>query len=195
MTKININGVILAGGRSSRMKTDKGMISYHGKPQREYLFELLIPYCSRVFTSCKSSENIPERFNPLPDRYAMDTPLNGILSAFSFDSSSAWLSIPVDMPYVDRDCIRFLLDHRDMQKATTCFFDSTGKSIEPLLTIWEPAVSNRLFTYQKNGGESPREFLLNQEIHLLTVPHPKYLTNINSRSQFDELVKSYMEIS
>jgi molybdopterin-guanine dinucleotide biosynthesis protein A len=73
-----LNGLILAGGKSTRMGQDKGMIDYHGKPQREYLVDLLKPYCLEVFISSK--ENIKQ--NTIADHFDLDSPLNGILSAF-----------------------------------------------------------------------------------------------------------------
>lgn len=189
-----INGLILAGGRSSRMNQNKGAISYHEKPQYNYLFELLTPICKAIYTSCKASDKIPTELNPIPDRHDFDSPLNGILSAFQFDSTCAWLTVPVDMPWIDSFIITYLIKHRDPQKLATCFYDSTGSSPEPLLTIWENHASAKLLTFQKNGGESPREFLKQQEPKIITTPDPKYLTNINSPDELTAFRKSYMKI-
>ena len=52
----DIMGLVLAGGRSQRMGMDKGMLQYHGKPQREYLYEQLEPICSRVFLSIRPEQ-------------------------------------------------------------------------------------------------------------------------------------------
>ena len=62
-------GLVLAGGLSTRMGTDKGLINYHGTPQREYLFELLSKVCHRVFTSCRIGQDVPAALNPIVDAF------------------------------------------------------------------------------------------------------------------------------
>jgi molybdopterin-guanine dinucleotide biosynthesis protein A len=171
-----LNGLILAGGKSIRMGQDKGMIDYHGKPQREYLVDLLKPYCLEVYFSSK--ENI--RQNTIADHFDLDSPLNGILSAFHFDPSIAWLTVPVDMPYLNSRAIEFLFRHRDPKKVATCFFDSDGKLPEPLFTIWEIKSKPLLFDFYNSGGYSPRKFLEENDVQLLQAPDPKILQNINT---------------
>lgn len=175
-----IKGLILAGGLSSRMGSDKSLMAFHGKPQREYLFDLLTKFCSEVYLSCKDCENIPERLNPLPDQFEIDGPLNGILSAFSKDSSCAWLTVAVDMPLIDSFTLQYLMDRRDPEKVATCFLDSDGKKPEPLLTIWEPKSFPFLQAFYNSKQISPRRFLMQHAIGLHTAPNRDILTNINS---------------
>src|SRR5688572_8249962 len=106
MSNTTINGLILSGGKSLRMGQDKGQIAFHGKPQREYLFDLLSTCCNHVFTSCKRTQDIAAKLNPLADLFEMDSPLNGILTAFRHTPSVAWLSVPVDMPMIDQAVLR-----------------------------------------------------------------------------------------
>ncbi len=187
---VTINGLILAGGKSSRLGRDKSLISYHGKPQREYLFELLSPFCENVYLSCKSTVNVPQAFNPLPDAFDVDTPLNGILSAFKLNPNSAWLTVPVDMPYVQTNTIQYLLTYRDTQKIATCFWDSSGKLPEPLLTLWEPHASTLLSDFYHNKGFSPREFLVMHKAHCITPTHSNWLKNINSDQDLNQYFDS-----
>jgi molybdenum cofactor guanylyltransferase len=188
-----INGLVLSGGRSTRMSVEKGLISYHGKPQREFLFELLSQYCAKVLTSCKTPVQISSKLNPLPDRFEMEGPLNGILTAFELDSTNAWLVLPVDMPLIDTNVIDFLLLNRNPEKMATCFLDSTGEDPEPLFALWEPMAGEALMDYYARGGKSPREFLRTHDVALLTVPDAKYLININSSVELAAFLKSYMK--
>ncbi|MBX2966083.1 MAG: NTP transferase domain-containing protein [Cyclobacteriaceae bacterium] len=185
-----INGLILAGGKSSRMGRDKSLIAYHGKPQREHLFDLLTPFCKTVYLSCKSTETIPQQFNPLPDTFGIDTPLNGILSAFNFNPANAWLTVPVDMPFVNADTIKYLLHHRNPKKIATCFWDSDGKLPEPLLTLWEPHASGLLSGFYINNGFSPREFLVTHQAHCIASPNSNWLKNFNSVQEMNQYVDS-----
>ncbi|HYF70373.1 MAG TPA: molybdenum cofactor guanylyltransferase [Ohtaekwangia sp.] len=179
--KSSICGLILNGGKSSRMGRDKGLISYHGKPQREHLMALLSLHCDEVFVSCKSANDTPAHLHPLPDIFEIESPLNGILSAFTFKSDVAWLSIPVDMPLITSDTIAFLLRHRDTTKLATCFYDSDGKKPEPLFTLWEPIAAKPLQIFYEQGNISPRQFLMTHPIQIIHAPDRAVLTNINSR--------------
>jgi len=185
-----INGLILAGGKSSRMGTDKSLLEYYGKPQRDHLVELLSPFCKKVYISCKAGVDKPPHVNPIFDQFNVDSPLNGILSAFLLDSSSAWLTVPVDMPMVDKNAIKFLLDHRNAEKIATCFWDSTGKLPEPLLTLWEPHATTLLSEFYKNKGISPREFLVTHNTNIITAKVPDWLKNINSKEEFNQFRNS-----
>jgi molybdopterin-guanine dinucleotide biosynthesis protein A len=183
-----IYGLVLAGGRSSRMGRDKGLIVYNGKPQREYIADLLGKFCAAVFTSCKTQEYIPAELNPLPDQFELESPLNGILSAFEKNNTVAWLTVPVDMPYVDDAVLSFLLQHRDTGRMATCFVDSDGKNPEPLLAIWEANAAIPLKNYYERGGISPREFLKQQDILLLQAPDKRIYHNINTPGELDDFL-------
>lgn len=183
-----VNGLILAGGKSSRMGSDKSVIDYHGRPQREFIFDLLGKFCDRVFLSCKSTEGIPIRLNPLADQFSVESPLNGILSAFTIHPTTAWLTVAVDMPLIDEKAIRFLLDNRDHAKIATCFFDSDGKLPEPLFTVWEPRAHALLLKYFEQGNTGPRQFLKNNDVKIIPAPDTKILTNINSQDDYKELL-------
>ena len=181
----SVYGLILSGGKSSRMGYDKSLINYHGKPQREFLAKLLEPYCEKTFFSCKSVDGIPEHLNPLPDFYTLESPLNGILTAFHFNNLGAWLTVPVDMPLINAETIEFLLELRDKNKFATCFYDSTGDYPEPLLTIWEPQAGPELKSFYETGNFSPRKFLMSHDVNIISSPQLSVLTNINSTEELD----------
>ena len=62
-------GLILSGGRSTRMGNDKGLISYHGLPQREYLYQLAANFCEDTFLSIRAEQEkeIGAEFNFIID--------------------------------------------------------------------------------------------------------------------------------
>jgi molybdopterin-guanine dinucleotide biosynthesis protein A len=183
-----IFGLILNGGRSLRMGQDKGIIPYYGKPQREYLHDLLAAYCHDVYLSCKSTNDTPTFLKPIADRYQLNSPLNGILSAFEHSPSVAWLTIPVDMPLIDTEAIQFLIDHRDSKKLATCYVDSDGEKPEPLFALWEPEAFAYLKTFHTSGEFSPRKFLMTHDITLLKPPSRKIYQNINTPEELREFL-------
>lgn len=184
-------GLVLAGGKSSRMGVDKGLIEFYGVPQREYAFAMLTKFCQKVFLSCKSEKDIPKELNPLPDKFEIESPLNGILSAFHFNSRCAWLTVPVDMPLINEEVLRYLLQHRDPHKLATCFFDSDGENPEPLVALWETKAHPFLRAFYESGMTSPRNFLKQADVHMIAAPDSNILTNINSPEELKKFQDGY----
>jgi molybdenum cofactor guanylyltransferase len=180
-----LNGLILHGGKSSRMGFDKGFISFHDRPQRDYLHNLLTELCDQVFVSCKSVPEQESDLNFLSDKFEIESPLNGILTAFEFRPDVAWLTVPVDMPGVDARHLQDLISNRDTKCFATCFFDSEGKLPEPLITIWEPTAFPSLKDFFLSGAQSPREFLRRHKVNVIPASSKSLYPNINTPEELE----------
>lgn len=179
---VKLNGLVLAGGRSTRMGQDKSLLTYHGKPQCEHLTDLLRPYCEQVFWSVNADQaaDLYQTDSPLiVDAFDVATPLNGILSAFQRAPDAAWLVVACDMPLLTSQSFDALLAGRNRAKLATVFYDSDGQLPEPLLGIYEPTFWPVLQQAVAHGQSSPRKLLRMNDIQLLTVPDVRELTNTN----------------
>ena len=65
-----VYGLVLAGGKSMRMGTDKGAIAYHGKAQREYAADLLKDLGIETYLSVRSEQldQLQTTYSVLPDK-------------------------------------------------------------------------------------------------------------------------------
>lgn len=174
-----LNGLILTGGHSSRMGRDKSLIEYNGRPQRDFLFDLLKNFCEQVFLSCRKDQQVPPHLNPIVDGFNISGPLNGILSAFAQMPDKDWLVMAVDMPFVNSQALDLLIRYRDRNKMATCFYNSQEKQPEPLLTLWESNAYPFLLKFVENGNISPREFLKSHPVNLIDPPDEKTIRNFN----------------
>ena len=177
-----VNGLLLTGGRSTRMGQDKSRLVYHHKPQRDHLTDLLRPYCNAVFWSVNADQatDLSDSEQPLVvDAFDWPGPLNGILSAFRHDPTTAWFVVACDMPLLTTRSFDALTDGRNPVKLATVFYDSDGQLPEPLLSIYEPAFMAIMERAVAEGQYSPRQLLQHNEIQLLTAPDIRELTNIN----------------
>src|ERR1700729_4125113 len=97
-SEIKINGLVLAGGRSSRMGRDKTSIPWHGKEQQYYMADMLKPLCCEVFISHRKEQGFEtdENYKILVDAYTGIGPYGAILSAFEFQPDAAWLVVACD---------------------------------------------------------------------------------------------------
>lgn len=175
-------GLVLAGGQSSRMGSNKALLDFHGLPQIDYLVGVLEEFCEKVFISVGNDAD-PDKFkNAIKDQFNFSSPLNGILSAFEFESNVAWLTTPVDMPGISVATIQQLILGRDLQKVATCFYNPAQQQPEPLFTIWEPSSYFRLKAFADKGKISPRDFLQANEVTMLKNDDLRLFNNINSKA-------------
>lgn len=173
-----LNGLVLAGGQSTRMQQDKGSINYHGTSQRAHLANLLQNTCEQVFVSCNQPQP-SEQLHTIADTFTDLGPMGGILSAFRQNPTCAWLAVACDMPYLTAETIAFLVRHRDPSKVATAFKDPAGEFPEPLLTIWEPRSYAVLLQFLAQGYTCPRKVLINSDVALVQAPDVQELQNIN----------------
>ncbi len=186
-----LNGLALAGGKSLRMGEDKGLLNYHGKPQRDYLFGSMRKFCEETFISCRPDQvaEISKMHPVLPDSFLDLGPFGAILSAFREQPNKAWLVIACDLPLLDEETLRFLIENRNPSAAATAFHNPETGFPEPLITIWEPKSYLLLLQFLARGFSCPRKVLINSAIHLLKAPNPAVLKNVNKPEELEEIRK------
>lgn len=176
-----INGLVLVGGKSTRMGTDKSELSYHGSSQKDHLLELATPHCEEVFLSCNSSQadRWSGQYPVISDKILGLGPFGGIVSAFMERPESAWLTLACDLPFLTKDTLAYLVRHRNPSKLATAFLDPKGEFPEPLITLWEPRAYPVLMRFLSQGYSCPRKVLINSSIELLNAPDPGEFRNVN----------------
>ena len=177
-----LRGLVLAGGRSERMQTDKGALHYHALDQRQHTAALLGEFCSEVRVSVRPEQaaGLPAGLTALPDTFLGLGPLGGVLSAFRADPNAAWLVLACDLPFLTRESLEFLVTNRQPARAATTFRSPWDAFPEPLVTIWEPRSYGPLLRFLSLGYSCPRKVLINSDIELLAPPVPAELRNVNT---------------
>ena len=185
--KSKIYGLVLSGGKSTRMGNDKGLIAYHGIPQREYLYHMLNEVCDKTFLSVRNEQKdtLSGDFNCIEDENKYRGPLNGILSAHAKYPKVAWLVLACDLPLIDIESITSLISKRDVTKVATAYATKESKLPEPLVTIWEPNGLKKAIDYMTSAGSScPRKFLINSDVKLIHPENDEVLYNANSLEEY-----------
>ena len=186
-----LKGLVLAGGRSMRMKRDKGSIDYHGTSQRQFLFDQLSELGVETFISCRQDQK--DQIEPglplLIDTFQGLGPMGALLSAFREDPDAAWLAVACDLPYLTDSTLEYLIKNRDQTKIATAFKSPNDEFPEPLITIWEPKSYKVLFEFLSQGYSCPRKVLINSSVQLLNVPDPRDLSNVNHPEEYESAIR------
>lgn len=184
-----LNGLVLAGGKSERMGQDKGAIQWHRKQQRYHLADLLKNYTDEVYISCGADQqhDVDPAYPTLTDTFTGLGPFGAILSAFREQPEKAWLVVACDLPLLDQDTLDFLIAHRDTSAIATAFESPHDGFPEPLITIWEPKSYAVLLSFLAQGYSCPRKVLINSNSKILKVPQADALTNVNTPEEKDRV--------
>lgn len=176
-------GLVLAGGKSQRMGEDKAALSFHGKPQLAWAFELLDSVCERTFVSVRTDQREEPTRAALPqivDGATGNGPIAGIVAALDAHPDAAWLVLACDLPFLSRETLDHLIEHRDASRVATAYKSSYDQLPEPLCAIWEPSSRSILATWIAKGKDCPRKVLINSDTSLLDQPDAHALDNINT---------------
>lgn len=190
-----LNGLVLAGGKSTRMQTDKGLLRYHDQDQRTHVYQLLRSICAETFVSCNTAQaaDLESKLPYLADKFLNLGPKGGILTALQYNPNAAWLAVACDLPFLSKESLDYLVQHRDPTKMATAFYDSDGKWPEPLLTIWEPRSYPTLLQFLSLGYSCPRKALINSEVKLLAIPDAEELRNVNDQQEYQETLAALQQ--
>ena len=193
MTSIDkIYGLVLSGGKSTRMGKDKGLIEYHGIPQRDYIYNLLNEVCDETFISIRKDQvpEIPKEYQVIIDDDIFRGPYNGILSAHQKYPNVSWLVLACDLPLISIEALKELISARNSNKLATAFALKENPLPEPLCAIWEAEGLKKSVAYMNSQqGSCPRKFLINNDVELVFPTDEKVLLNANSETDYQEALK------
>lgn len=176
-------GLVLAGGRSTRMRADKAALTYGGRPQLAETFDLLSRHVARAFVSVRpeqAAEPLRAAYPQVVDGDSARGPIAGILAAQAKSPERAWLVVACDLPQLDDATLEELLSRRDPSLLATCFASAHDGLPEPLCAVYEPASRAPLLAHVASGGDCPRRFLMNHDVRVLEPRQGAALDNANT---------------
>lgn len=128
-----IGGIILAGGKSSRMGEDKAFILFRRKMLIEYSLNLVQKFCNPILISANSNEYERFGFPVINDEETGCGPLGGIYSCLQQSDTDWNFVLSVDSPFVESEFIHSLILHIGNFDAVVPFSE---KGKEPLIALY-----------------------------------------------------------
>lgn len=176
-------GLVLAGGKSRRMGSDKALLLQDGETQLSRAVGLLAEHVDRVFVSTRADQaGDAERskFEQIVDRYEDMGPVAGILSAMDSNKEVSWLVLACDLPNIDDATLAYLLKECSAEHPVTAYESIHDGLPEPLCAIYRPDARAMIDGFVEQRIICPRKMLINSDTQMLAQPNPGALHNINS---------------
>lgn len=187
--KKDITGIILSGGKSTRMGTDKGFLMYEGKRFVEYSIEALKPLVSNVIIVSDNEDYDAFGLKRIEDVIKNAGPLAGIYSGLKHASTVYGLVLSCDIPLINSEVLEKLIDAVDSD-SEVIQIESQGKNM-PLIALYKKSCEP-IFLKLLNQGERRLQFAVNQckvKHVLLTSEDELFTKNINTPEQLKAIIK------
>ena len=158
MTFGSCEAVILAGGQSKRMGTNKALLPREGKRMLAYIYDQLSD-----FSACCLSSNDPilDEYLDIPvvrDVYGKCGPLGGIHAAMLHSNKEAVFVVPCDFPFFSAEIPRLMLEAFSEEWDAIVCVDAEGM-VHPLCGIYQCNILGVLESQLQQGDYRVRHLL------------------------------------
>lgn len=189
---VPLYALLLSGGKSERMGSDKNWIEYFDIPQYQYVTKLLESLVDKVYISVRLHQEIPYP-HLITDKYKDLGPFGGILTALETYPNASFLVVAIDLPFLNSENLKNLIALRDISGKATAFYNIEKGFYEPLACIWESSILPDLQASFRNQIYKPTRVL--ELVEAKKVPLDTYfLQNINTPEEYQqslELLKKH----
>ena len=129
-----VTGFVLAGGRSSRMGTNKALLILNGKPLIEHTKSVLESVCGKVFIL--GQRELYGSFGQCyEDIYPDCGPLSGIHAALTHAQTERSLITAVDTPFITAEFLNHLVE-KAVNSSALVTAPCVGGHVQPLCTVF-----------------------------------------------------------
>jgi molybdenum cofactor guanylyltransferase len=156
-----VTALILAGGRSSRMGTDKALIVWQGKP----LLQRVVNAAQQCCATVQVITPWPERYRPLSNsvQWCLESSPAGPLTALAQGLETVYtpwvLLLACDMPQLDPTVLRDWIVQLPDAEAAIAYVPYYESRWEPLCAFYNVSCRSSLDKYIAKGGRSFQEWL------------------------------------
>lgn len=154
--------LVVCGGQSSRMGTDKSLLQYHKKPQRYHVYDMLAAFCKEVYISCNAiqADTAESDYPYIVDekRYANIGPMAALLTAADLFPEENILFIGCDYPFLEAADLKLFSDKCGGINPVA-FYNETADLFEPLLAWYPHGLFGKLIKKFESKQYSLQHFL------------------------------------
>jgi len=190
----HITGIILAGGKSSRMGFDKCFIEQKGISLIQRTINEISALTNEIIISANSEKYSQFGHQTISDLHINIGPIGGINETLQKSSTDINIVSPCDMPFLKVELFEYLLSFCNMHTAIVPVFND---KVEPLTGIY----SKKILPFIKNQITNKDYKILNllKSANALFVPITKkqsfyskiMFENINSKEDLKKLSLHY----
>lgn len=181
----HITGIILAGGKSSRMGKDKGLLIFNNKSFLERSLEALRPLVSEIIIVSNNKEHDFIGTKRVEDIFKEAGPLAGVFTGLKHSKNQKNIVLSCDIPLINTGILELLIQEEEFEIIQ---LESQGKTM-PLIAMYDKNCEKTFYNLLQKGERRLR-FAVNQcrvKTIVLELEKDKFVSNINTKDQFYDL--------
>jgi molybdopterin-guanine dinucleotide biosynthesis protein A len=133
--KPKVSGIVLAGGKSSRMGMEKGLVEFRGKPLVTYAIDALKIVCDEILISSNTDTYDFLGYPVISDVYPNCGPMGGIYSCLLKSKNQLNFVLSCDMPLINEEIVSALVGDSEGFDVTIPWHEK--EYFEPLCAVYE----------------------------------------------------------
>lgn len=186
-----IEAFVLAGGKSSRMGQDKGLVVCNGKPMIQHVTDAVSQIGVPISIVANGSQYNRLGYRVVADKIPDKGPLGGLYTALSECTTDAVLLLSCDTPYITVEVLDHLMSQYIGQPAVVI---RTQGALHPLCSVYSRTALDTVTNHIEKGALAMHELISNigctvVDMDSFATTYPNAFTNINTMSELkDSLV-------
>lgn len=188
---MELSAYIVAGGKSSRMGTEKGLLMINEEPFVKRIWNSLQTITTSVFIITSNKEYTNLRLNTIEDIFPDKGPVGGIHTALQHSLNENVIIISCDAPLVSAEFWQWLLqEHQKSDSEIT--FPTLAKKDYPLIGIYTKNLEDIFFQAIQNDLLKLRSLISQLKYNAVQVPieFEHNLYNINTPEEYQKLLNN-----
>ncbi len=187
----NITGIILAGGKSSRMGTDKGFLQLNNRSFVEYSIKALKPLVSDILIVSDHTTYDSFGYKRIKDVVKDAGPVAGIYSGLETTKSEYNLVLSCDIPLINTSILEKLIDAID-DTSEIIQIEANGKTM-PLIAFYKKDCKEKFYNALQNDERRLRVVVNQCKTKNVLLNANEYDTtmNVNTKEELKTIINEY----
>ncbi len=183
-----LTGIILAGGKSSRMGQDKARMIWKGKRLVDWVKLAMLPVCSKVLISSNADTKLFPDDRVISDRFQNIGPIAGIDSGLFHAQTPYCLIVSCDTPAVSTSLFTYMIDQHGGFDISLAAHDGVN---EPMMGLYTRSIHSHIVRSIEKQNYKPPAIIREtrwQEINIhpgLNFYSPELFKNMNRPEDLD----------
>jgi molybdopterin-guanine dinucleotide biosynthesis protein A len=182
--------IIMAGGSSTRMGTDKSMLPIKGRPIIKGICEQLSTCFEQILISATNKDKFEFLgYEVVPDKIPGQGPLMGIASALEASSNELSFVVACDIPHIELRHVRRIISEAIEGEPDIVVPVAGDGQYEPLFAVYRKSALRALNKVLSSGGRKISDvFAL---CNVKTIDLGASLVNLNTSAEYEEFRKNH----
>ncbi|MFT5102761.1 MAG: molybdopterin-guanine dinucleotide biosynthesis protein A [Candidatus Latescibacterota bacterium] len=187
MKRETTTGIILAGGKSSRMGRDKGLLALNGRTFMSHIIEALEPVVNDIIIVSNNSDYDIYKLKRIADILKDSGPLAGLYTGLFHSETENNIVLSCDVPLINTAVLNILIEGFETEK-DVIHIKSEEKNM-PLIAIYKKKCMPH-FLKRLHDGERRLQTAIDN-INTKSIPlepaMQRFVKNINTASDLKEI--------